>query len=397
MSTPQLEDIPDEIILKVLGYLEIKDLLCICHVSKSLRAISQDETLWKQISLCWNECIVPAEFLDKVLQNGCKYLDLRYTQVHSNLSPETKSKLRYLAMGSELGPSELHEKIYSKSGDSRNSRDAEDYRDFEKRLLKSCHSLQKLQINDIDHGMVEAIYHQNSKTLEALDISFGYYMQPELIKHITRYFVELKELAFECYNVPDEDLFIQNDMEGVVLQRRSINYLVNNLTTKIEKLCLSNADINDEQVKTLVTRCKKLSVLDLSHKYHNYSDTIRITDNSLTHIIEQLKPTLEELNVEGCENLSYNKLVQLRSMPHLKKLNCCRILNNGEDVQRLQSKMPHVEFTKSDGENHCCKFRQWIDDRKRIWELSSNPLDLHFKNLHPFCLSYTQNDKNIVE
>ena len=59
--------------------------------------------------------------------------------------------------------------------------------------------------------------------------------------------------------------------------------------------------------------------------------------------------------------------------------------------------MPHVEFTKSDGVNSCCKFRQWIDDRKRIWELFSNPLDLHFKNLHPFCLSYTQNHKNIVE
>ena len=124
MSTPQLEDIPDEIILKVLGYLEVKDLLCIGHVSKSLRAISQDETLWKRISLSWNECLVPAEFLDMVLQNGCKYLDLRYTQVVSNLSPETKSKLSYLAMGSEL-----HEKSssdFEDSGDSRDSRDSED-------------------------------------------------------------------------------------------------------------------------------------------------------------------------------------------------------------------------------------------------------------------------------
>ena len=129
----------------------------------------------------------------------------------------------------------------------------------------------------------------------------------------------------------------------------------------------------------MVTRCKKLSVLDLSHKYRNADPQRRITDNSLTHIIEHLKPTLKELNVEGCENLSYNKLVQLRSMPHLKKLYCQQIRNNGEDVQRLQSKMPHVEFTKSDGVNSCCKFRQWIDNRKRIWELPSNPLDLFSK------------------
>ena len=122
MSTPQLEDIPDEIILKVLGYLEVKDLLCIGHVSKSLRAISQDETLWKRISLSWNECLVPAEFLDMVLQNGCKYLDLRYTQVNSNLSPETKSKLRYLAMGSELHENFLKSSShFEDSGDSRDS------------------------------------------------------------------------------------------------------------------------------------------------------------------------------------------------------------------------------------------------------------------------------------
>ena len=381
MSTPLLEDIPDEIILKVLGYLEIKDLLCIGHVSKSLRAISQDETLWKRISLSWNECLVPAEFLDMVLQNGCKYLDLRYTKVHSNLSPETKSKLRYLAMGSELGPSELHEKIYSKSGDSRNSRDAEDYRDFEKRLLKSCHSLQKLQINDIDHGMVEAICHQNSKTLEALDISFGYYMQPELIKLITRNFVELKELAFECYNVPDEDLFIQNDIEGVVLQRRSINYLVNNLTTKIEKLCISRAAIDDEQVKTLVSQCKKLKVLDISHPYGTHNCDMSITDNSLTHIIEHLKPTLEELNVKGCEYLSYDRLVQLRSMSCLRKLNC-KMWNNRIDVQELQKEMPHVEFSKEYGYNNICnfcEFRKWTTDRKRIWELSPKSVELFSK------------------
>ena len=353
--------------------------------------------MWKQISLSWNECIVPAEFFDMVLQNGCKYLDLRYTQVVSNLSPETKSKLRYLAMGSEL-----HEKSSSSfedSGDSRDSRDSEDYRDFEERLLKSCHSLQKLQINDIDHGMVEAICHQNSKTLEALDISFGYYMQPELIQLITRYLVELKELAFEYYEVPDEDVvdILYEEGQGrprrksLSLCGRSIDYLVNNLTTKIEKLCLSNADINDEQVKILVTRCKKLSVLDLSFTYRSNGYRKCITDNSLTHIIEHLKPTLQELNVEGCENLSYSKLVQLRLMPHLKKLNCRQMRDNGKNVQRLQSKMPHVEFKKSDGVNSCCKFRQWIADKKRIWEVSSNPLDLHFKNLHPFCLSYTQN------
>ena len=95
MSTPKLEEISDEIILKVLGYLEIKDLLRIGHVSKSLRAVSQDKTLWKRISITRNDGI-PTEFLDMVLQNGCRYLDLRYATIDGDLSPETKNNLKYL-------------------------------------------------------------------------------------------------------------------------------------------------------------------------------------------------------------------------------------------------------------------------------------------------------------
>ena len=134
MSTIKLEDISDEIILKVLGSLELLDIVRFGHVSKRFRAISQDETLWQKISLCGNVC-VPAELLDTVLQNGCMYLDLRCTTVEGNLSPETKSKLKYLAMVSGTN------------------------------LLQSCHSLQKLQIAEINKRMVEAICHQNGKTL----------------------------------------------------------------------------------------------------------------------------------------------------------------------------------------------------------------------------------------
>ena len=344
MSTPKLEDISDEIILKVLGCLEIKDILRFGHVSKRLRAISQDETLWERISLCGNECI-PAGFLDMALQNGCKYLDLRGTKIKNNLSPETKSKLKYLAMVSE---------------------------GREGRLLKSCHSLQKLQIAEINKPIVEATCHKNGKTLEALDISFQYYMQPELIQLIARHCVELKELAFEyCPVEPDEnsisDYFMEDDMDDVILKGRSIGYLVDNLTTKIEKLCLSCAAITDEQVKTLVSRCNKLTVLDLSHPYGSSETKRLLTDNSITYIIEHLKPTLEELNVEGCESLSFDKLVQLRSMPHLRKINCDHMWDNRENAQSLQKELSHVEFTNSD--SSCCEFRQWKNDEKRIWEI----------------------------
>jgi hypothetical protein len=160
---------------------------------------------------------------------------------------------------------------------------------------------------------------------------------------------------------------MQDDIDDVILKGEAIDYLVNNLTTKIEKLSLSCAAITDEQVKTLVSRCNKLTVLDLSHPGGSYETRRILTGNSINHIIEHLKPTLQELNIEGCESLGYDKLAQLRLMPHLKKLKI-EMRDHDEDFQRLKKEMPHVEFTDSD--NGGCEFRQWKNDSKRFWELN---------------------------
>ena len=71
------------------------------------------------------------------------------------------------------------------------------------------------------------IFLQNGKTLEVLDLSRGYGLRPEWIELITRSCVNLKEANFNYYGLKED----------------SINYLVNNLTTKIERLCLSCAPL----------------------------------------------------------------------------------------------------------------------------------------------------------
>ena len=43
-----IQDLPDEIILKVINYLEIEDLTRCGRVSKRIRKISHDESLWKK-------------------------------------------------------------------------------------------------------------------------------------------------------------------------------------------------------------------------------------------------------------------------------------------------------------------------------------------------------------
>ena len=74
LSILQLEDLPNEILLKIFKKLDVKDLLRCGQMSKRIRAISMDESLWEKINLMFKK--VPIGFLGLVLRNGCKYLSL---------------------------------------------------------------------------------------------------------------------------------------------------------------------------------------------------------------------------------------------------------------------------------------------------------------------------------
>jgi hypothetical protein len=71
MSDLKFEDLPDEIILKVMSDLETEDLFSWWKLSKRFRAISQDESLWPkgsffQLILLW--CLSDPHTL---VQNHC--------------------------------------------------------------------------------------------------------------------------------------------------------------------------------------------------------------------------------------------------------------------------------------------------------------------------------------
>ena len=60
------QDLPDELILKILSYAEAKDLINCGQVSKKIRRISQDDTLWATANL--EKKIVKTELIEMILR-----------------------------------------------------------------------------------------------------------------------------------------------------------------------------------------------------------------------------------------------------------------------------------------------------------------------------------------
>ena len=111
------EEFPNELLLKILSFLEINNLLKCSQTSKRIRIISYDDSLWQKINLSKKR--VPTEFLQKVIGYGCKSLNLNESKIVGTLRLENESQLTDLDLCSAT--SHVFEE-----------------------LLKSCHYLQKL-------------------------------------------------------------------------------------------------------------------------------------------------------------------------------------------------------------------------------------------------------------
>ena len=101
MSALQLEDLPDEMLEKVFGYLNIGDLIHCGHVSKRLRNIWNIESLWQSVELNWlvsygREIKVQTDFIVFLLDKGCQYLNLQDVELTGSLELDKSSKLKRL-------------------------------------------------------------------------------------------------------------------------------------------------------------------------------------------------------------------------------------------------------------------------------------------------------------
>ena len=350
------EDMPDEVILNMLNFLELPDLIRFGLVSKRLRSVSFIESLWQKIDISksgHSRKIVPTDLVKKIINRSCKSLCLRECKIIGNLKHSDFSlDLNYWFNQEEKTKfidqirTEKKLRIEDSSDSSDSDSDSDSDCDFMCRkrifsikriktetkmgtsqlisldltnckvkhcvmnvLLTACHSLKNLSLRKavLTPFMFEIICYQNGQTLQTLDLTltngtndYSQNFLPSDMLLIVNNCVILKEV----------------DFSGCRLSENCVEILVNNISQNVEKLGLGGPGIHaeDEHIVALVSRCNKISSLNLSFGRE-------LTDISLTSIILNLKFTLEELDIGYCQLITHAKLFEMKEMPKLKALN----------------------------------------------------------------------------
>ena len=157
--TPNFGDLPNELILKVFSYSEPKELISSGQLSKRIRKISHDKSLWQEVNL--SKKIVKTELLKLILDKECKSLNLSNSIILGSLSLDKESQLRNLNLDDCTNIEVLEE------------------------LLASCYSLEKLEMQyaTIDPKMAASI-RQNGKTLQILNLYYSFGVQNSYLRTV---------------------------------------------------------------------------------------------------------------------------------------------------------------------------------------------------------------------
>ena len=277
------QDLPDELILKVLSYSKIKALITCGQASKRIRKISRDNSLWRRVTL--KKKIVKTELLELILGKGCTILRISNSTILGSLNSKLKSQIRVLDL-SQLDPWD-RDWTFPNPTDWTfpNPTQINCTGNIEalENLLLSCSTLQHLSMTGlfVSPKMVDSIC-KNGKTLQVLNLNnsfvfessyayteedsrdrFDYTVPLSKFQEIIKFCQELKEVNLNYIN--EEDGLTNN--EG--LQNDDLEFFAEHLSPNVEKINLQSTlkgGLADGEVEILLKRCNKIKKLNLDAK-----------------------------------------------------------------------------------------------------------------------------------
>ena len=193
-------DFPDEVVLKILSYLDIDNLPKCAQVSQRMRNVCKDKSLWERINLHGNfkksngtiQYInnftfyqnIPTSFINDILDNGCKYLNICHAELRDGINVSKTFQLKYLALA------RLNGKRTQKALEEITST-TDCLERFSISILRPKKSLERME------NVISNVCLNNSKTLTVLNLQMRN-LSFESVKSIVTC-SELKELGKDYY------------------------------------------------------------------------------------------------------------------------------------------------------------------------------------------------------
>ena len=269
------QNLPDEILLKIVDYLHIGDLLRCGQTCGKIRAIVHDESLWKKVSFS-SKTLVATRLLQLVLEHGCEYLNIS-DQIVGNLTLNRASQLKYLT---------INQKYRYKYFDANEIWDP---------LLSSCHSLEKLQLTnfDLNSSLIKRICTQNGKTLKVLKLNW---FRSSSIASIELSVIQ--QIIDQCVKL-EELTFCQTILTGL-----AIKYMIKNLSPKVSKISICNnlavRHIKGPHIHVLVGRRETLDLFRTvmnKLEFFSLNNSVNIRNEYLEAALQNFRRELPNVEI----------------------------------------------------------------------------------------------------
>ncbi|CAF3929696.1 unnamed protein product [Adineta steineri] len=285
-------ELPDEIILTILNYLNKATIVAFGQTCRRYRAIGYHSILWRRVDMSYKH--VDCEQLNSLLQRGTTTLKMYQTTVENmNFTYIEPCFLSHLDLTSSIISTELLVN-----------------------LLNSCTSLRKLSLESIslNYEIVEKMV--CNEQLDTLDLAM------------------CTGLTFECCQLLTNKLSLLRylNISWTELSCESVQHLCETMPRCIEQLNISGQRYNltDDNIQSLTRRALRLRVLDIS-------DAVLLTDQSIISLRLHSR-LLTHLSASRCYLLTSSALITLKLLPAFSTLDIFGTLG------QIQLQQLHNEF-----------------------------------------------------
>jgi len=367
-------DFSDEILLKIFSFLGSEDIVSCVPVHEKFHRIAYDDALWRgdrqfgKVNLAGKK--VPLGLVQELFNHGTKFLNLEgatiFTQIGIKNPDGSKNDLHFGGIVEfQSNPSVKyldlsHLKFSSQKGEKASETRAR----YLTRLLSMCPNLTKLSLQG----------------LRIFDRTFNHFLsEKQCLTHLNLFscsglvWSDVQTIVVRCrrlieLNLGNCTISPSHHWIDGFKNKADLETVCDHLPKNMQKISLSNLEVNDAAVKKLVNRCQNLIELDLYGPPNE-----RLTGKTAQCIIEGLSHSLVKLALPCIAEET--KPLELASMPKLKCLWMTGLSRRRRKI--LKKQIPHLLINETSNllSNTIASPRDTYLKDQGLWEVPSTILN----------------------